>query len=187
MASGSVLVLATEYRVLLGVHIPLNQLTKTSFLVRIIDWLTTSPFVMRLATQTDQWLSELLALCIIWNRVYSEQIKLRTLLEWFEVLKAVRTNVAVFWVVTPTAIHRPDDGGNKDLRNVGKLITVYAALQPRRQQCSENSLYRLVQNLFIFSSSTERNLKMEIFRPKTEESTGRWEHINKRFTLYTIH
>jgi hypothetical protein len=29
--------------------------------------------------------------------------------------------------------HRPDDAVSKDLRNVGKLIPVYTALQPRRQ------------------------------------------------------
>jgi hypothetical protein len=29
--------------------------------------------------------------------------------------------------------HRPDDGGGKDLWNVGKLLPDYTALQPRRQ------------------------------------------------------
>jgi hypothetical protein len=29
--------------------------------------------------------------------------------------------------------HRPDDAGSTDFRNVGKLIPVYTALQPRRQ------------------------------------------------------
>jgi hypothetical protein len=29
--------------------------------------------------------------------------------------------------------HCPDDGGSKDLRNVGKLLPDYTALQPRRQ------------------------------------------------------
>jgi hypothetical protein len=32
--------------------------------------------------------------------------------------------------------HRPDDGGSTDLWNVGKLIPVYTALQPRRQPSS---------------------------------------------------
>jgi hypothetical protein len=31
---------------------------------------------------------------------------------------------------------RPDDGGSKDLWNVGKLLPDYTALQPRRQQSS---------------------------------------------------
>jgi hypothetical protein len=31
------------------------------------------------------------------------------------------------------APHRPDDGGSKDLWNVGKLLPDYTALQPRRQ------------------------------------------------------
>jgi hypothetical protein len=30
--------------------------------------------------------------------------------------------MAVFWVVAPCS-HRPDDGGNKHLWNVGKLLT----------------------------------------------------------------
>jgi hypothetical protein len=30
-------------------------------------------------------------------------------------------------------IHRPDDGGSKDLWNVGKSLPDYTALQPRRQ------------------------------------------------------
>jgi hypothetical protein len=34
------------------------------------------------------------------------------------------------------ATHRPDDGGSKDLRNVGELIPVYTELKPRRQPSS---------------------------------------------------
>jgi hypothetical protein len=34
------------------------------------------------------------------------------------------------------SIHRPDDGGSKDLWNVGKLLPDYTALQPRRQPSS---------------------------------------------------
>jgi hypothetical protein len=33
-------------------------------------------------------------------------------------------------------VSSPDDGGSKDLWNVGKLLTHYTALQPRRQPCS---------------------------------------------------
>jgi hypothetical protein len=32
------------------------------------------------------------------------------------------------------AMSRPDDGGSKDLWNVGKLLPDYTVLQPRRQQ-----------------------------------------------------
>jgi hypothetical protein len=32
--------------------------------------------------------------------------------------------------------YRPDDGGSKDLWNVGKLLPDYTALQPRRQPSS---------------------------------------------------
>jgi hypothetical protein len=51
----------------------------------------------------------------------------------FEVLTAVSTKMFVFWVA---ATHRPDDGGSKDLWNVGKLLPDYTALQPRRQPSS---------------------------------------------------
>jgi hypothetical protein len=61
--------------------------------------------------------------------------------------------MAVFWVVAPCSLvevcqrfrgpipraqltHRPDDGGSKDLWNVGKLLPDYTALQPRRQPSS---------------------------------------------------
>jgi hypothetical protein len=48
--------------------------------------------------------------------------------------------IAVFWVVAPCHqgddTHRPDDGGSKDLWNVGKILPDYTVLQPRRQQSS---------------------------------------------------
>jgi hypothetical protein len=47
--------------------------------------------------------------------------------------------MAAFWVVPIFRAHltyRPDDGGSTDLRNVGKVIPVYTALQPRRQPSS---------------------------------------------------
>jgi hypothetical protein len=52
----------------------------------------------------------------------------------FGVLMAVSTKMAVFWVVDES--HRPDDGGSKDLWNVGKLLPDYTVLQPRRQPSS---------------------------------------------------
>jgi hypothetical protein len=41
-------------------------------------------------------------------------------------------------VVAPCSLvtHRPDDGGSKHLRNVGKLLPDYMAEQPRRQPSS---------------------------------------------------
>jgi hypothetical protein len=59
--------------------------------------------------------------------------------------------MAVFWFVALCSLievfqhfrgpcslhhHHPDDGGSKDLRNVGKLLPDYTALQPRRQPSS---------------------------------------------------
>jgi hypothetical protein len=44
----------------------------------------------------------------------------------FEVLTAVSTKMAVFWVVAPCD-DRPGDGDSKDLWNVGKLLLDYTA------------------------------------------------------------
>jgi hypothetical protein len=61
--------------------------------------------------------------------------------------------IAVFWVVAPCSLvevyqrfrgpcclqhqgDRPDDGGSKDLWNVGKLLPDYTVLQPRIKQSS---------------------------------------------------
>jgi hypothetical protein len=68
----------------------------------------------------------------------------------FEVLTVVNTKMAVFWVVAPSSLvegyqciggpcclyHQgADDGGNKDLSNIGELPD-YTAPQPRRQPSS---------------------------------------------------
>jgi hypothetical protein len=42
----------------------------------------------------------------------------------------------VVWRWPSSGRYRPDDGGSKDLRNVGKLLPDYTALQPRRQPSS---------------------------------------------------
>jgi hypothetical protein len=39
----------------------------------------------------------------------------------------------------------PDDGSSKDLRNVGKLIPVFTALQPTRQPNSSNTKTDIVE------------------------------------------
>jgi hypothetical protein len=44
----------------------------------------------------------------------------------------VSTKMVVFWVVAIS--HGPDDGGSKDLWNVGKLLPDYTVLQSIRQQ-----------------------------------------------------
>jgi hypothetical protein len=46
----------------------------------------------------------------------------------------VNMKMAVFWVVVPCSL--PDDGGSKDLWNVGKTLPDYTVLQPRRQPSS---------------------------------------------------
>jgi hypothetical protein len=62
--------------------------------------------------------------------------------------------MAVFWVVVPRHHHgdRPDDGGRKDLWNVGKLLLDYTALQPTRQPSSYSPPWepQIVVNLGIF-------------------------------------
>jgi hypothetical protein len=69
----------------------------------------------------------------------------------FEVFTAVSTEIIwylyeftnVSAVLTASIIramrinnNRPDNGGSKHRRNVGKLISIHAALQPRRQPSS---------------------------------------------------
>jgi hypothetical protein len=57
-----------------------------------------------------------------------------------EVLTAAACMKMVFWVVSPCNLavvyQRHDGGGSKDLLNVGKHLTYYTALQPRRQPSS---------------------------------------------------
>jgi hypothetical protein len=49
--------------------------------------------------------------------------------DWYEFTKV--------WGILPSIQDdRPDDGGSTEVRNVGKLILVYTALQPRRQPSS---------------------------------------------------
>jgi hypothetical protein len=58
----------------------------------------------------------------------------------FEVLMAANIKITVFQVVAPCSLsHRPDDGGSKHLRNVGKLLPDYTAQQPRRQSSSDST------------------------------------------------
>jgi hypothetical protein len=56
---------------------------------------------------------------------------------WLEVPTAVSRNTAAVYTAMGTLTHRPDDGGGKALWNVGKLIPVYTALQPRVQPSSK--------------------------------------------------
>jgi hypothetical protein len=51
-----------------------------------------------------------------------------------------------------SSTHRPDDGGSKDLWNVGKFLPDYTALQPRRQPSSFSPLCE-PQTLLLFHSS----------------------------------
>jgi hypothetical protein len=52
--------------------------------------------------------------------------------------------MAVFGVVAPCSLvqvyrrltHRPDHGGSKDLRNLGKILPDYTVQHPRRQPSS---------------------------------------------------
>jgi hypothetical protein len=65
-----------------------------------------------------------------------------------EVFQRFRGPCSGWWVVT----HRPDDGGSKDLWNVGKLLPDYTALQPRRKPSSYSPPWEpqilLIQLLF---------------------------------------
>jgi hypothetical protein len=87
--------------------------------------------------------------------------------------------IAVFWVVAPCSLvevyqrsrgpcclhhqrdDRPDDGGSKDLWNVGKLLPDYMVLQPRRQQSSFLNL--LVKESTISDPSNLKGVKYCLF------------------------
>jgi hypothetical protein len=54
---------------------------------------------------------------------------------------------------------RPDDGGSKDLWNVGKLLPDYTALQPRRQPSSlQKSLQADISRTLCFNGASGRGL-----------------------------
>jgi hypothetical protein len=83
------------------------------------------------------------------SKINSHQI-LRILVG-FEILTVASIKMSVFWVVVPCSLvevkrrfrgtcrlhhYCPDDGGSKHLRNIGKLLPDYMALQPRRHSFS---------------------------------------------------
>jgi hypothetical protein len=99
--------------------------------------------------------------------------------------------MAVFWVVALCSLvevyqrfrgpfclhHRPDDGGSKNLWNVGKLLQDYTALQPRRQPSSYSppweSQILLTSGCFsisvlcqLFCRNTEHTLQLELLLKK---------------------
>jgi hypothetical protein len=80
----------------------------------------------------------------------------------FEVLTAVSTKMAVFWVVAPCSLvevykrfrgpcclHHQGDRG-KGLWNVDKLLPDYTALQPRRQPSSHVRMFHIQNHLTEF-------------------------------------
>jgi hypothetical protein len=97
----------------------------------------------------------------------------RTVPSWFQVLTATSMKMTVFWDVAPcslvwvisasaghgspsstpskdvgsSATHRPDDGGSKHLKHVGKLLPDYTAKHPRRQPSSELYLTPFLQRV----------------------------------------
>jgi hypothetical protein len=62
--------------------------------------------------------------------------------------------MAFFWVVAPCSrVEGPDEGGSKDLWNVGKFLPEYTALQPRRQPSSDIYLSYSINILPLFHNS----------------------------------
>jgi hypothetical protein len=61
----------------------------------------------------------------------------------FRVLTAACVKIAGFWVISPCILVnvRPEDGGSKYIRNVGKILPDYTAHQPRRQSSSVQVYY----------------------------------------------
>jgi hypothetical protein len=66
------------------------------------------------------------------------------------------SSALLFFALIIKLINRPDDGGSKDLWNVGKLLPDYTVLQPRRQQSSTDTvaritLYKITRIVFVLS------------------------------------
>jgi hypothetical protein len=94
--------------------------------------------------------------------------------------KQVMMKMAVFWV------HRPDDGGSKDLWNAGILLPDYTALQPRRQT-SSYSPPREPQILLSYDDVELTGLRIvSVFLMVDFDTTGLklWIRLQKR--TYTV-
>jgi hypothetical protein len=109
----------------------------------------------------------------------------------------VQLKIAVFWVVAPMS--RPDDGGSKDLWNVGKLLPDYTVLQPRRQQSAYSppwepqilisTVYHSLMSYFIgnnmlfpaknYSTSPSRNILIRSVKVILLPSTQRMSPISQ--------
>jgi hypothetical protein len=97
--------------------------------------------------------------------------------DWQSRTLTVMTNAAVALnscFVSDKTLYRPDDGGSKDLWNVGKLLPDYTALQPRRQPYSDSSHYYTVTDAAVTTSLPAFGCRFEVihktcsFSPRTE-------------------
>jgi hypothetical protein len=139
----------------------ISSVVSTNLLSSTLSMLLTRLFVQkqRLLVLIESYVKLLCHLLTVqynysWFSVSGNQVMLDTkftdtvtfTVRLLKVIQAkVKMKMAVFWVVAPCSLvevcqhfrgHRPDDGGSKDLRNVGKLLPDYTVLQPRRQPSS---------------------------------------------------
>jgi hypothetical protein len=120
----------------------------------------------------------------------------------FEVLIAVSTMIPVFCFVAPCSLvevyqrfrspccfhhqgvnHRPDDGGSKDLWNIGKLLPNYTALQPRRQPSTKYPFikYGPARSLSTLKRLSDVRSRCQVVpRPTKYQDRHREVHVESR-------
>jgi hypothetical protein len=99
-----------------------------------------------------------------------------------------KLKMVVFWVVAPCS-DRPDDGGSKDLWNVGTTLPDYTVLQPRRQPSSYSPPWEpqiLLRKEAVHTTVPERGpLTSKLFIYTCINSTkGRWR-VADTFVSYS--
>jgi hypothetical protein len=80
---------------------------------------------------------------------------------FFTILSAVLTQLCRIWSSHGSEYeddHRPDDGGSKDLWNVGKLLPDYTALQPRRQPSFNLTFFLFCSFKSVFAKFNDKPL-----------------------------
>jgi hypothetical protein len=101
--------------------------------------------------------------------------------------------MAVFWVVAPCSLvvraMSPDDGGSKYLRNIGKLLPDYTALQPRRQPSSysppwEPQIVLRIRKMAVFWVVAPCSLVVRAMSPDDGGSKDLW-NVSKLLPDYT--
>jgi hypothetical protein len=111
--------------------------------------------------------------------------------------KSVYINIKVWYEVVTAETHRPEDGGSTGVWNVGKLISVYTALQPGREPSPMVNFIFLSYNHIIHEKPLYRklwqNLKRILFQAslymndtKKKIVTQQYFKFNRYLQLHAI-